>query len=82
MSAAHTSASVNSTQITAGMVAKLRDTGAKVVWRCHIGRDAPTALADEGWGDAEGINAAVRDEEATLAPVAGGEPTDYNKLFL
>ena len=34
---------------TAGMVEKLRDTGAKVVWRCHIGRDTPTALADEGW---------------------------------
>ena len=34
---------------TAGMVGKLRDTGAKVVWRCHIGRDTPTALTEEGW---------------------------------
>jgi trehalose synthase len=34
---------------TAGMVGRLRDTGAKVVWRCHIGRDTPNALTDEGW---------------------------------
>ena len=34
---------------TAGMVERIRDTGAKVVWRCHIGRDTPTAVADEGW---------------------------------
>ena len=34
---------------TAGMVGSLRDTGAKVVWRCHIGRDTPTAVADQGW---------------------------------
>ena len=31
------------------MVERLRETGAKVVWRCHIGRDTPTALTDEGW---------------------------------
>ena len=31
---------------TAGMVAGLRGTGATVVWRCHIGRDTPTALSD------------------------------------
>jgi trehalose synthase len=34
---------------TAGMVGPLRDTGAKVVWRCHIGRDTPNALTDAGW---------------------------------
>jgi trehalose synthase len=34
---------------TAGMVGRLRGTGAKVVWRCHIGRDTPNALTDEGW---------------------------------
>jgi trehalose synthase len=34
---------------TAGMVTRLRETGAKVVWRCHIGRDTPNALTDEGW---------------------------------
>ena len=34
---------------TAGMVTRLRETGAKVVWRCHIGRDTPNALTDLGW---------------------------------
>jgi len=34
---------------TAGMVGPLRATGAKVVWRCHIGRDTPNALSEEGW---------------------------------
>ncbi len=34
---------------TAGMVTRLRETGAKVVWRCHIGRDTPNALTDAGW---------------------------------
>ena len=34
---------------TAGMVTRLRETGAKVVWRCHIGRDTPNALTDVGW---------------------------------
>jgi trehalose synthase len=33
----------------AGMVRRLRETGAKVVWRCHIGRDTSNALTDEGW---------------------------------
>jgi trehalose synthase len=34
---------------TAGMVGRLRDAGAKVVWRCHIGRDTPNDLTDVGW---------------------------------
>ena len=34
---------------TAGMVTRLREAGAKVVWRCHIGRDTPNALTDVGW---------------------------------
>ena len=34
---------------TAGMVRRIRDTHAKVVWRCHIGRDTPTALTAQGW---------------------------------
>jgi len=33
----------------AGMAAGLRAAGAHVVWRCHIGRDAPTELTDVGW---------------------------------
>ncbi len=34
---------------TAGMVDRLRETGAKVVWRCHIGRDTPNAATELGW---------------------------------
>jgi trehalose synthase len=34
---------------TAGLVDGLRDVGAKVVWRCHVGRDEPHPLHDEGW---------------------------------
>jgi trehalose synthase len=34
---------------TAGMVDGLRATGAKVVWRCHIGSDTPDAGIDEAW---------------------------------
>jgi trehalose synthase len=34
---------------TAGLVEGLRDLGAHVVWRCHIGRDTPNELTDLGW---------------------------------
>ncbi|HEU4511678.1 MAG TPA: glycosyltransferase [Nocardioidaceae bacterium] len=34
---------------TAGLVEGLRADGAHVVWRCHIGRDTPDALAAIGW---------------------------------
>jgi trehalose synthase len=34
---------------TAGLIPGLRDTGAHVVWRCHIGRDTPTDVTDVGW---------------------------------
>lgn len=34
---------------TAGMVDGLRAAGAHVVWRCHIGRDVPNELTDQGW---------------------------------
>jgi trehalose synthase len=34
---------------TAGMVDRLRQTGAIVLWRCHIGRDTPNELTDRGW---------------------------------
>ena len=34
---------------TAGMVERLRAAGVTVVWRCHIGRDTASAVADEGW---------------------------------
>ena len=34
---------------TAGLVEGLRDLGATVIWRCHIGRDTATDLTDLGW---------------------------------
>lgn len=34
---------------TAGLVDGLRAVGARVVWRCHIGRDTPNAASDRGW---------------------------------
>ena len=35
---------------TAGMVDGLRAAGARVVWRCHVGRDTANAETDEAWG--------------------------------
>lgn len=34
---------------TAGMIAAVKETGAKVVWRSHIGRDTPNEQTDLGW---------------------------------
>jgi len=34
---------------TAGLAAGLRERGARVVWRCHIGRDRPNDLTRVGW---------------------------------
>ena len=34
---------------TAGLTRPLRDHGARVVWRCHIGIDEPNARAHEAW---------------------------------
>lgn len=34
---------------TAGLVSGLLQAGARVVWRCHIGRDEPHPLRDAGW---------------------------------
>jgi trehalose synthase len=34
---------------TAGMIDGLRATGARVAWRCHIGRDTSNDLTDTGW---------------------------------
>jgi trehalose synthase len=34
---------------TAGLIPKLRDTGAKVVWRCHIGASTTSNRTDEAW---------------------------------
>ncbi len=34
---------------TAGLAEGVRATGARVVWRCHIGRDDPNAATEEAW---------------------------------
>lgn len=34
---------------TVGLVAGLRDVGAHVVWRCHVGRDTSNDLTDAAW---------------------------------
>ena len=34
---------------TAGLVAGLRELGARVLWRCHVGRDEPTEPGDLAW---------------------------------
>jgi trehalose synthase len=34
---------------TAGMVRPLRDRGARVVWRCHVGLDVPNDFARSAW---------------------------------
>ena len=34
---------------TAGLAESLRHHGARVVWRCHIGRDTANQLTDSGW---------------------------------
>ena len=34
---------------TAGMVDRLRAAGARVVWRCHVGRDTSNELTDRAW---------------------------------
>jgi trehalose synthase len=35
---------------TAGMVRPLRERGAAVIWRCHVGLDEPNDLTREAWG--------------------------------
>jgi trehalose synthase len=34
---------------TAGLARPLRAVGARVIWRCHIGRDTPNGHADRSW---------------------------------
>jgi trehalose synthase len=34
---------------TAGMARPLLERGAHVIWRCHVGRDAPVPEAERGW---------------------------------
>jgi trehalose synthase len=34
---------------TAGLAEGLRRLGARVVWRCHVGRDSPNQVTEQGW---------------------------------
>jgi trehalose synthase len=34
---------------TAGLIGPLRRTGARLIWRCHVGLDTPNRLARSGW---------------------------------
>jgi trehalose synthase len=34
---------------TAGLAPELKDTGVKIVWRCHVGVDSPNELAARAW---------------------------------
>lgn len=34
---------------TAGLIPRMRECGAKVIWRCHVGLDRPNELAREAW---------------------------------
>jgi trehalose synthase len=40
---------------TAGLTAVLKDLGATVVWRCHVGLDSPNTLAREAWSFLRGF---------------------------
>lgn len=46
---------------TAGLVKPIRETGATVVWRCHVGLDLPNDLAREAWAFLRGY---VEDAQA------------------
>lgn len=34
---------------TTGLAVPMRAAGATVIWRCHIGRDTPNSLTEQGW---------------------------------
>jgi trehalose synthase len=48
---------------TAGLVDGLKSTGAKVVWRCHIGTDTQNAYTEQGWTF---VHRYVRDADAFI----------------
>jgi trehalose synthase len=61
---------------TAGLVQGLRDAGAHVVWRSHVGRDEPNERTDAGWAflrpDVEQADALIF-SRAAYAPAWVGE---------
>ncbi len=64
---------------TAGLAAGLAARGARTVWRCHIGADAPNGLAEEGWsflrGYLDDVAAFVFSRQAHVPAVVNGAPT-------
>ena len=56
---------------TAGLAGGLRHAGAHVVWRCHVGRDAPNEHTERGWAFlrqyVEGVEASIY-SRAVYAP--------------
>jgi trehalose synthase len=66
---------------TAGLIPGLRDTGAHVVWRCHIGRDTPTDVTDVGWAF---LKPYVEEAEALIFSRPAYVPgwADQNKVWI
>ncbi len=66
---------------TAGLVPGLRDAGAHVVWRCHVGRDTRTPETDLAWGF---LRPYVEQAHATIFSRAAYVPawTDQNSVWL
>ncbi|WP_148575204.1 glycosyltransferase [Nocardioides caldifontis] len=48
---------------TAGLVPGLREAGARVLWRCHVGRDTPDEHTEAGWAF---LRPYVEQAEATI----------------
>jgi len=66
---------------TAGLGAALREHGAHVVWRCHVGRDSTNAVTDRGWSFLEPY---VQAAEATIFTRRAYVPewTDQERVWL
>lgn len=66
---------------TAGLSHAVRDTGAKVVWRCHVGRDAPNEHTERGW---EFVRPYLDDVDAFVFSRAEFAPPwiDRDRLFV
>jgi trehalose synthase len=66
---------------TAGLVPAMRELGARVVWRCHIGVDRPGELVRRGW---DFVRPYVRDADALVFSRAAyiWEGLDRDRVWL
>ena len=66
---------------TAGLASAVRNTGAKIVWRCHVGRDTPNDHTAKGW---EFVRRYVEDVDAFVFSRAEFAPAwvDRERLFV